>query len=245
MLACSGYWSTEGHAEMLGRVVKRLADDATPKNGLTVWLDTKKYPALLAFYAMGISAIASGNYGLLRRTFALKIRTDEHRPEGRITDVLTPQEILDLRSQRQLLPGREREFTPLNNHLFEVLRAPLREYIPDDNAYDDAFDTFEYLLGLACCDGSTSRGDLELAGQPNWFRGPIGRFVWHRRHSEDHIQQRTRFESGGPYPELVSAIVQAGLFGTGDPTDDYERLRLIKRGFDAFIERVRPELGVW
>ena len=246
MLACGGYWSTEGHAEMLSRVVKRLADDATPKGGMTVWLGMKKYAALLAFYAMGIPAVASGNYGLLKRVFALKIRTDEHRPEERIMEVLTPLQALDHNLQKQLLPGREREVTPLNNHLFDALRTPLREYIPDESAYDDAFDTFEYLLGLTYCDGSSSKEDLKLADQPNWsIWGPIGRFIWNRRNSADHIQQRTRFESSGPYPELISAVVRAGLFGTGDRAETYERLRLVKSGFDAFVGGTRHRSGVW
>jgi hypothetical protein len=146
--------------------------------------------------------------------FALKVGTDQHRTEESITEVVTPLQTLDLTYQKQLLPGREREFTPLHNHVYEVLRGPLREYLPDDNAYDDAFDMFEYLLGLIYCHAASSDEGLKQVGQPGFsIRGPIGRFVWKSRTSEHHIQQRTHFEQGGPYPEFIDAVVRAGLFG--------------------------------
>jgi hypothetical protein len=57
-----------------------------------------------------------------------------------------------------LLPAHPRyPATPLSNHLFEVLREPLRQYVPDDNEYDAAFDWFEYLICLAHIDQQTTR----------------------------------------------------------------------------------------
>jgi hypothetical protein len=53
------------------------------------------------------------------------------------------------------------EHTPLSNPLFEALREPLREYLPDDAEYDNAFDWFEYLICLAHIDQQTTRPQLD------------------------------------------------------------------------------------
>jgi hypothetical protein len=45
--------------------------------------------------------------------------------------------------------------------LFEALREPLREYLPDDAEYDNAFDWFEYLICLAHIDQQTTRPQLD------------------------------------------------------------------------------------
>ena len=65
--------------------------------------------------------------------------------------------------------------------MFEILREPLREYLPDDNAYDKTFDWFEYLLCLAHCDQQVTRPELaqrknENPDFPIW--APMERFCW-------------------------------------------------------------------
>jgi hypothetical protein len=183
--------------------------------------------------------VAKGNYGLLLHLFHLKIRVGVSSAEEPITTTLAPAWVLSGDNQRQLLPGRDRDFTPLNNHIFEFLRGLLREFVPGDQAYEDAFDWFEYLLGLVHCD--LTAGVVELAqGNP---RGPIGRFLWNRRSSGESIQQQTHFEPEGPYPAAVTAVLQAGFFASvsGSPN---KRFFLIKRSFDFMIDRVREE-NVW
>ena len=242
LVACGGHWATTGQYETLVKVIKRLADDVGPGSGMVVWLSLRTYPALLTFYAMGIAATANRNYGLLKTLFALKIRAERDREEKAITEILAPAEVMEHDVQQQVLPGREREFTPLNNHLFDTLRVPLHDYLPDASAYDDAFDVFEYLLGLVYCDRCSSEEGLKDADQPNWhIWGPLGRFLWNRHRSEDHIQRRTQFQLGGPYPELIDDVVRAGLFGSGESDKIFQRLCLVKRGYDAFISAVRQK----
>jgi hypothetical protein len=241
IVASGSYWATEeSHIRSIGGAVKRMGDDAAPKGGLTVWVSLKKYPALLVLYVAGIAAVANRKYSFLRHLFSLKIRTDQHQPEKSITEASTAWEAMDHRDQKRLLAGREQQFTPLNNHLFEALRLPLQEYTPDEDSFDRAFDEFEYLLGLAYCNATTSDEELNKAdGSDGDIWGPVGRFAWNQRHSEDHIQKRMQFSPDGPYPEMVDGLIQAGMFGS------HERLRLIKAGFDLFVANLRRQMHLW
>jgi hypothetical protein len=105
LLACGGYWANEAQSQVFCRAVKRIADDHADQSGLIVWLSLRRYPALLSMYAMGIAAIGNNNYASLRRLFALKVRTEKHRPEDGITEPFSPIRVLDRENQRQLLPG--------------------------------------------------------------------------------------------------------------------------------------------
>jgi hypothetical protein len=104
-----------------------------------------------SFYVMGIAAIARDNYELLRELFLLRVSTNGRNPDKPVTAVLTTSAVLAREVQRHM-PGRENQYTPLNKYLFDILREPLREFLPDDVLYDDLFDWFEYLLGLMHCD---------------------------------------------------------------------------------------------
>jgi hypothetical protein len=251
IVACGGYWATEAHFSILCRAVKRIADDYADQNGLIVWLRLHRYPALLTLYTMGIAAVANNNYGLLTHLLALQIRTDKHHPEESIIEPFSPSGVLDRKYQQQLLPGRDLEFTPLGNHVFAALRDPLRDYLSDENAYDDAFDWFEYLIGLVHCDLAATPEEIDrvkIGPQNGHIRGPVGRFIWNKRTSDMAVQGRTLFEPGGPCPEVVTAVLQAGFFGSVGSHGsqlNYERFLLIKRGFDAHIALVRSRMGVW
>lgn len=248
MFACGGHWAAESQCRVLCRSLKRLADDPVGSGTRIVGLNLRRYPATLALYTMGISAVASGNYGLLKQAFELKIKTEHHRPEELLTEPLSPLRVFDRNLSKELLPGREREFTPFNNYLFEVLRDSLRDDVPGDRAYDDAFDWFEYLLGLVHCDLTATPTEIEgVRNNPgkNHLWGPIGRFLWNLRSSEDGVQSRTRFEPAGPYPECVTSVLQAGFFGSHFTGLNYERFGLVKLGFDSLIGGARGQMGVW
>ncbi|MCC6363195.1 MAG: SIR2 family protein [Bryobacterales bacterium] len=245
MLACGGYRANKKQFEVLGSAITRLANDEGGRGGLVVWLSLRRYPGMLAFYAAGIAAVANRKYGLLKHIFGLQIRKDRHRPEELLLEPLSPLRVLE--RDGQLLPGRDREFTPLNNHVFEVMRGPLRDYLPDDLAYEQAFDWFEYLVGLVHCDLTATPEEIDaVKNDPAagiW--GPIGRFLWSQRSSDSSIQRRSRFEPGGAYPDAVTAILRAGFFGSSGGNLNYDRFLLIKRGFDVLVEHARRQKNVW
>lgn len=248
MLSCGGYWASEQQASVFCGSLKRLADDTLGRTSRVVGFNLHRYPATLALYGMGLAAVASGNYVFLNLLLNLRMRTDPYSEQESITEPLSPLRVFDKRYANELLPGRERHFTPVNDYIFEVLRSAVREHVPDDRAYEDAFDWFEYLLGLVHCDLTVTPTELEAIQQGKegariW--GPIGRFIWRNRERDDNVIQRTQFEAGGPYPDAVTAMLRAGMFSSSPDHPNYERFLLIKRGFDALIAGARGQMGVW
>ena len=100
-------------------------------------------------YGMGLAALANSNYRFLKNVFDQNLRIDSNKPDKPTATTLHNVGVLARDAQR-LLPGREREHTPLSNHLYDFLREPLREYLPDDTVYEATFDWLEYLI----CAGS-------------------------------------------------------------------------------------------
>jgi len=122
----------------------------------------------------------------------------------------------------------------------------LREYVPDDSLYDETFDWFEYLFGLAHSDLTTTPEELAKlkAGPEGWnIWGPVGRFVWKDDYGGTSIIAMSEWPTGQSLPVHVAAALRAGFFGAGGPMD--ERYRNIKHGFDSHIDQVRLKWRVF
>jgi hypothetical protein len=123
------------------------------------------------------------------------------------------------------LPGMERHHTPLNDHLQQVLREPLREYLPQEEYYQKCFDRFEYLFALV-------HADLREK-QESSITGPLGCFLWRNRHDpENHIAVEIELEikdAGNNWPPLKVGLFDGSL----------ERFRYLKQEFDSMIRGVR------
>jgi hypothetical protein len=107
----------------------------------------------------------------------------------------------------------------MSDRVHDVLREPLREYLPDDGRYDDAFDRFEYLVALTHADIRTERG------RNSW--APAGRFGW-RRSVVDAIVSEQQSQ-GVSWPPL-----RAGLF------KDQARFLEVQK---AYHEQILARLG--
>jgi hypothetical protein len=167
LLICGAYWSELQHDTLLLRCFKRIADQQA-------LVSLKRYPSLLLLYGAGIAALSRSNYRILRSLFGLKVKYDAHKPEKTVAGAIFDQAVLRHDQQKQVLGNRH---TPMSDHLFEILRDPLREYLPGDIEYDQTFDWFEYLLCLCYCDAQVSRSDLQQskAEDPNFHAPGVGR----------------------------------------------------------------------
>ena len=126
------------------------------------------------------------------------------------------------------------------DRLFEILRDPLRSYLPSDSEYDRTFDWFEYLLCLCHCDAETTRTGLtEMKAQnPNFtIFASVGRFGWKDRYQgSPGIREETELQKGEPYPEKVAAVINAGFFESAGQHDD--KYREVKAAFDRHLAKV-------
>jgi hypothetical protein len=181
------------------------------------------YPALVLLYAAGLSAVAAENYANLAALLGTRLRWERREREAEAALILADASITRHDVWRHL-SGREREFTPLSNYLWEVLREPLRACLPDDADYEETFDWFEYLLALAHC-------DLRMKANPKDVWGPVGRFGWRVAHGLSRIVDDTQLE-GRPTPPRVCSAIAAGLF-TGPR--ETRRFVEVKTEYDKFL----------
>lgn len=244
MLVCGAYWALpEQHSPLL-KSFKRIADQTAPESGKVIWIKLREYPALVLMYGMGIGAVTNSNYRFLKALVDHKIKTDPFKPERRTAETLHNLGVLE-RDHQRFLPGKERDYTPLSDHLFDILREPLRDYLPDDSVYEATFDWFEYLLCLAHIDQQVTRKELEeeKSKKPDfYFWAPVGRFGW--KDAERSVVRETEQREDGSLPPNVVAALQAGFCEAGDGTrtDKYLNLRA---GLGRFIQLVRREWGVF
>ena len=244
LFVCTAYWGEQKHEPILLKCFKRVADFTDPQSSFVMWNKLRRYPALLLLYAIGLAALIRGNYHLIRSLLGLKTRLDRYHDEEFVPKDLHCQAVLEVSLQRQALGQRP---TPLSDRLFDVLRSPMREYVPDDLAYDQTFDWLEYLLCLRCCDADVTRAELEKlkAQDPNFtLWASVGRFAFKPGYGGSlRIQDEMEVQTGKPLPEKVAALIKAGFFESGG--QHYDKFQDVKAAFDRLVTRFSVGLGVW
>lgn len=214
-----GRWGTSAVRDSLTLGPKRLSDGAGDGGGNTGWLALQWYPALLLSYAGGIAAVATESYDLLLALMRARVVTS--RGDERLVVAATTG-IGDLRQHFKLLPGRQQQFVPLSEHLYETLKPVLDETLYLGAEYDRAFDTFEILYAV------------EFLHQSGRGWAPVGRFGWKAGRGESNplrqIAEEAESASGG-WPAL-----SAGLCGGSS-----EKLQEHLKGLREAIARS----GMW
>jgi len=202
MLAALSYHDAGENSHLLTRCIERLVS-VPRRNGLDVLLDLQYYPALLLTYASGVSALAAKRF----RNLAAILQEPKYRDQvhGEKRFAIYEVHVGSVFAQTYKWvprPNAEREYTPVNNYLFDLLRPLLHDYLSDDMRYEETFDTFEYLLALTYMD----------LVRETW--APIGRFGWRYRHGETWERSplaefaRVELEKG-----VDSELLRAGFFG--------------------------------
>lgn len=222
VVATSAYWSRPEHYSAIISCLRRLLEFPEPIGGSTVLINLRFYPALLVFYVLSVSAIAAENEKLVAEVFSARVRLKgRNGSSGSIVSLFHQHEVLS-HDAGKLLPGRAKQFTPLSNHLHERLSTCLRDHIPSDVVYDDAFDWFEYLVGLF----------YSYEHHSVW--GPVGRFGWTRRNDSEWMSGDASEEPG-----LSRRLVK--LYQGMSPQNGSKPLSnliLAKNKFDRFISEV-------
>lgn len=206
MFAVGGYWSDKANFTFWTQSLKRIASHSIGGDGMLYLIHLKRYPALLLMYSAGICAIAAERYDNLSALLeSLTIR--DNGKDLPAACCLNAESVVE-NKVGHLLPGMNRHYTPFSEYLCSKLREPLREYLPDDKDFQNAFDRFEYLLGLICAD----RHKREYQGA--WL-GSVGCFSWRGRDfGEDFIPSRIKKEfdaAGSKWGPLVGGLMGGDL----------------------------------
>ncbi len=195
-------------------VIERIAETAAIESGLTAYIALRRYPGLVCLYAAGIGALAGERWATLREVWFGRTTRD---PNGRsvplVAGLFLHDAFQDVNAQTLLHPAADpnrRMFTPISDHLHDLLREPLRELLRSDERYASAFDHYELLSSMA-------RIDLHASWTAQGYvpDGFIGSFAWrYRMHNEGCPAEWATNElarSGANWP-----LPQSGLFG-GEP----------------------------
>jgi hypothetical protein len=192
------HWADE-HRSLYLRSIQRLANPPGTWNGLEFWLNFRRYPALLLFYAAGLAATVRGDLDFLKAlVFEMTVR-DKSGSKAQPLDALVVYDVLDARAV-QLLFAPERRKTPLSDIVHDAMRSGFHDLVPADDEYSDVFDRFEIMIGLLFADSHET-----------WPGAPTGRFAWRRRDGQGMLEVIRQEENAAadawpPY--------RAGFFGS-------------------------------
>lgn len=143
----AGQWSER---EQMAPWIKAIVKLAQPRvnNGFSIWIALQLYPATLLLYAFGLGAVLSERWETLSILLNTKVRRDNTQ-EMRVVEFVPISALFQLGQVMDVLPGRKRQYTPLNNHVYALLWGMLKRSFPSESAFQLAFDRLEMLIALA------------------------------------------------------------------------------------------------
>ncbi len=256
ILVTAGAWARAVDEPVWAEAVARVARSTSQSiTGKTVLIEARWFPILPMLYATGIAAVVRQNYGLVRSVavdatvrerdgarVALAARAHPYQAfqNSELSAQVLALEASGERVDDETIEALRRRskgnrHTPVSDMLHDRLRESLRQLIPDDDDYSDAFDRFEILLGLIQTDLVLTSVDSEGRRIGPYLPGAQpGRFTWRDRHSAPseyvEIREYERLKAlGASWPPL-----SGGLFG-----GSAERAQAAFEGLVAQAERVR------
>jgi hypothetical protein len=208
VIANGCYWGTPDQAQLWAHAIVRLLDLAPIAGGAVTLLQLRRYPTLLAFYAGGIACVAAGKYGTLKvllRDSRTAIDVQADGKDSLLIRKIVQHDVLPLEALNRC--SNQQRKTPGSDRLHKELREPLRPLLPKDDAYDMAFDRWEYLLFLV---GYDTRHDEKGHLWP-----VVGRFGWRNR-LRDGASIMTTLTT--EHERLVAnwEVISSGLFRTSE-----------------------------
>lgn len=200
MAFVAGQWSEGAQVNPWTKALANLALHRAP-GGTVIWLELQRYPATLLLYAFGLGAVATEQWASLHAMFNSAVAR-ENRDDKRAVE-LTPVWALFERGADVMksLPERDRQFTPLQNHLEALLLPLFRPHFPSKEAFHVAFDRLEILAALSYAIPAIERGG-------RYWTLP-GTYGWRHENSRRIFGEiRTSLQSLGDHsPFVISGIV--------------------------------------
>jgi hypothetical protein len=205
-LGLGAYWGGETQPALWLNAVTRLSRLKVQSGGsYSIWTSYRDYPMVLAFYAVGLGAVARRNYELLMSLLLdTTLYVGEHYPAQKAGERLN-----EAIKQQHMMVVWDTEVTmPLSRHLERVLRPVFASVLPDDSKYEEVFDELEYLMAL------TFYGEWQAkpgSYHADFYRGLyLVRYGWSRRNT--YIEQvRDRLTASGDKGPLLQRGVFSGL----------------------------------
>jgi hypothetical protein len=149
-----------------------------------------------------------------------------HRRRKTLLEEVAPADVVE-GTMFQSPPAQGQKHTPVNDHLAEVLREPLRELIPSEG-FIEVFDRFEYFFSLAY--GDLTAG--ETVGETVWT--PYGSYRWRRWNSDESFREKIADEAREAGDSPTGWVFLRGpLFG-----GRLDRFLEVKAAVDTHLDRL-------
>ncbi len=222
MASVGAFYSLPDQNNLWINLVKRLYRHYPYNSGTTIYLDLQRYPALILFYTLGVSAVAAENYDLLKKIFELQIER-EYDDNQNATEVLLPYTFSVSPDVWKHIESYKDKRFPMSEHLCAFIKNSLNKIEPDEKQLEIYFDRFELLASLSHAYLQNKKDGKEVS----WF--PLGRYTW-------------RFDRGGSAKDLTSFLeeaehvqnkwlpLQSGMFG-----GEFNNYKIIKDAFNPFV----------
>ena len=167
MALAAGMWAENEHFHVWARTLERLST-IRDLSGYSVYIETKRYPAILLLYALGMGALVSDRFTFLGQLFNLRVsdRSNDGESMSLLSALFAPGL---LAASLASVDGSFHRFS-LNQRIFDLLRESMRQIAPSDEQYSLIFDRFEVLVALAF--------PRLYEGRHYWT--PLGMFLYRR-----------------------------------------------------------------
>ncbi len=216
MMTLAAYDSRSEKVELQRRAVESSAS-LQERDGLVVWSRLQFYPALLTVYAAGVVALHSENYAHLAGLLIDPKHTNRDGRRASALGIINPVSVFSSGADKLVpRPNANREFTPANNYMADVVYGWSKSFFSDRQRFEQALDLFEYLLGLVYID-VVGNGDTYV-----W--APVGRFHWKHRHA---------FNQSNPINDFLNDNISKGILSP----------LLANRFFDGSVDRLKDAIS--
>jgi SIR2-like domain len=238
VMAAGGYYARERQVRAFGDLLELAGSPPTPNRSYSILAvnDLLIYPALLLLYAGGVAATATGNWPFLRTLLRDSMFTDRYQKTRPIALSVYPWAIGNQENINRAFFSDGHKHEPTSQRLFEIMQAPLEDYLPLEFRYREAFYRFEVLLSLTYVNinGERERSPREWA--------PLGHFAYlHKRVDSEESALRTLsaeyVEQGTRWAPIESGLLKQAATSDGSVEDV---LQTVGRNFeviDAMIQR--------
>ena len=197
-------------------------------------LNLQYYPALLLICSIGLTALKRDNYNALA---AVLLESRYINRKG----VVEPPIYLYLDMHR-LFEFEEHIFNIQNvkrgspqplmsQHIYEVLREPLRCHLQNDVEYEEIFDIFEYLLGLIYV--HVKYPDIEVQEKVTAVHGRFISRYYGRFSDKSAFSPINHFVQKGLSKDKEWDLLKAGFFGGGPRS-----FKLCQDAYDNYLKNV-------
>lgn len=225
MLVNSVYWASVNHYYIFKEVLLRLFIPLSVGAACIQGTENfRQFPALIAFYTIGIMAVYTEKHALLKLCFELKVDEDITEYSEQIYFIQNAHAcdgVVDNSVMNGIILNKQYK-TPVSTYLHQILRPHFKVIIPSSKDYEKAFDIFEYLISL---------NYSFLCSSTVFEWAPWGEYKWRRRNKNDTIKD---FDTAADMQQDSWPPIKSGMFG-----GTYQTYLKARKKLYAFLNQVR------